>query len=286
MRRLQLQDDTMTGPDVSDWQSFLQDQNTLTGNADGVFGLQTDTATRTYQTKARLTADGVVGVNTMAQALLNGYQSTTGANIGGMDCSTNSRAFAGQIAALGMKFVARYYSDNAEKALTAAEAQALSGAGLSIVAVFENSNDSAGLFSAATGQSQAATALRLATAVSQPAGSAIYFAVDFDATGTDVPGPITNYFTAVKTALAAAATQYAVGVYGSGLTCRVIRDAGLARFTWITGSIGFAEYATFRKQADIVQLAPERTLISGVSIDDDIAQSAEFGAFRLAIPAT
>jgi peptidoglycan hydrolase-like protein with peptidoglycan-binding domain len=78
MRRLQLQDDTMTGPDVSDWQSFLQDQNTLTGNADGVFGLQTDTATRTYQTKARLTADGVVGVNTMAQALLNGYQSTTG----------------------------------------------------------------------------------------------------------------------------------------------------------------------------------------------------------------
>jgi hypothetical protein len=99
-----------------------------------------------------------------------------------------------------------------------------------------------------------------------------------------VQGPITDYFTAIKSAFAAAPTQYVIGVYGSGMTCRVMRDAGLAQFTWLTGSIGFAEYATFRKQADIVQLAPQRTLLSELAIDDDIAQNAAFGGFNVSQP--
>jgi peptidoglycan hydrolase-like protein with peptidoglycan-binding domain len=281
MRLLQLQGQNLTGPDVADWQTFLEKQNLFRATIDGIFGPKSDLATRSYQTNTGLTSDGVVRVDTMAKALIDGYQSTMGASIGGMDSNIDCSSFASQISNQEMKFVARYYSDHVAKALTASEAQALSGAGLAIVTVFENSNNSADLFSSKTGQSQAATALEQAAAVGQPAGTAIFFAVDYDATTADVQGPINDYFNAVRSAFAAATTQFVVGVYGSGLTCRVIRDAGLAKFTWITGSIGFAEYAGFRKQADIVQLAPERTLLNGLSIDDDIGQSEEFGAFRL-----
>jgi peptidoglycan hydrolase-like protein with peptidoglycan-binding domain len=285
MRLLQLQIPNMTGPDVFDWQTFLEARGLFQSEVDSDFGRLTDLATRAYQTEAGLPADGAVDAKTMARALIDGYRSTVGADVGGMDSDTDCSAYAGQIFAQGMRFVARYYSDNRKKALSLAEARELSSAGLAIVAVFENSNNSAGRFSMATGQAHAATALRLAATIGQPSGTAIYFAVDYDAKLADLQGPVTQYFSAIKTAFDAAAKQYAIAVYGSGLTCRVIRDSGMAKFSWIGASIGFAEYATFRKQADIVQLAPERTLVPGLSIDDNIGQSAEFGAFRLAAAA-
>jgi peptidoglycan hydrolase-like protein with peptidoglycan-binding domain len=282
MRLLRLQTVNMAGPDVSDWQVFLKSQGLLSGPAGGVFGPHTDAATRTYQARAGVTANGVVGQNTLTAAVAGGYQSTTRANLAGMDSNTNCSPFADRLSGQGMQFVARYYSHNAAKTLTAAEAQQLSAAGLGIVAVYEDCNDSVDRFSAAVGASQAAKTLELAAAIAQPAGTAIYFAVDYDATQADVEGPITGYFTAIRSALAAAPTQYVVGVYGSGMTCRIIRDAGLAQFTWLTCSTGFCEYAAFRTEADLVQLAPSRFLMAGLNIDDDIAQSAEFGAFRLA----
>ena len=272
----------MAGPDVSDWQTFLKSQGLFQSTVDGAFGPKSVQATQAYQQKSGLTADGVVGPATMAKALSDGYRSTTGANIAGLDTNTDCSSFIGGIPAEGMQFVVRYYSDFNSKVLTVAEAQKLSAAGIKIVAVFENSNNSAGLFSSTTGNSQAAKALELAAAIGQPAGTAIYFAVDYDASPADVAGPISDYFKAIKAALDAAPTQYVVGVYGSGLTCRVIRDAGLAKFTWLTGSTGFREYSSFRPQADMVQLSPQRKLFAGLNIDDDIAQRAEFGAFSVA----
>jgi hypothetical protein len=89
-----------------------------------------------------------------------------------------------------------------------------------------------------------------------------------------------EYFHAVHDALSASPFQ--VGVYGSGLTCRLVRDAGFANFTWLSQSIGFREYRAFLPQADIVQAAPGRPLIKNkLNIDDDIARSPHFGAFQL-----
>jgi peptidoglycan hydrolase-like protein with peptidoglycan-binding domain len=284
MRHLRLQTPNMTGPDVADWQAFLKNQGILQGTADGHFGHISDSATRSYQTRAGFTADGVVSDQTMTKAVADGYVATTGANLFGMDTNVNCSHFAQDISAAEMKFVARYYSDSASKTLTVLEAQKLSDAGLNLVVVFENSNNSVELFSAEIGRAQAAKALQLAALVGQPAGSAIYFAVDFDPGMVDVTGSISHYFGAIKNVFDAAQVQYAVGVYGSGLTCRVIGDAGLAKFTWLCGSTGFREYSAFRKRAHIVQLAPERNLFDKLSIDDDIAQSAEYGAFQLGQP--
>jgi peptidoglycan hydrolase-like protein with peptidoglycan-binding domain len=301
MQLLRLQSPFMSGSDVADWQRFLQAQGVFHGIVDGVFGPQTAQATRDYQSHAGLAADGVVSPNTVAQATADGLvvsgSAAPGAggavvsgtkpavgNPAGMDAEANCGAFAAQIAAVGMQFVARYYSHGSSKNLMPPEAHTLSANGLQIVAVFED-GDRIDIFTPARGASDAAKALQLAEGIGQPAGSAIYFAVDFDPLHAQVAGPVTAYFQAVRQVFAAAPVAYAVGVYGSGLTCRAIRDSGLAKYTWLSGSTGFQESRAFRPQADLVQFAPSRTLFGGrLNIDDDVAQSADFGAFRLAQP--
>ncbi|OUL28595.1 peptidoglycan-binding protein [Nostoc sp. RF31YmG] len=60
------------GPVVSAWQSFLKDAQFPINVVDGDFGKQTDQATRSYQQKNGLTADGVVGNMTYVKALNQG----------------------------------------------------------------------------------------------------------------------------------------------------------------------------------------------------------------------
>jgi peptidoglycan hydrolase-like protein with peptidoglycan-binding domain len=280
MRQLQLQTPNMRGTDVADWQRFLIAQGLSTNPADGIFGTATASATRAFQAKAGMGADGIVGTFTLARAVEQGLVSTTGPLIAGIDASVNCGPFAAAIAAAGIQFVARYYSKTASKATKAAEAIALDGAGLQLVTVYEDINNDVKFFTAAIGTQQGTTALAQAGAVGQPAGSAIYFAVDVDVLTGQVNGPVMEYFHAVHDALAG--SPYAVGVYGSGLTCRIIRDAGFAKYTWLAGASGWQEYRAFLPQADIVQAAPARDLIpKKLNVDDDLAQSTDFGAFRL-----
>ena len=224
-----------------------------------------------------------MGPGPFSQAVLDGFASPAGrVAVPGMDARVNCSAFASCIATTGMKFVVRYYSNVVNKTMTRAEAVALSTAGLQVAAVFQDSGNDIKFFSAELGKKNAAKALLLAAGIGQPAGSAIYFAADFDPTADQVRGPVTDYFREVSAALAAAPTPYAAGVYGSGLTCRIIRDAALATFTWLAGSTGFQESAKFRPQAHLVQVLPSRTICNNkLSIDDDIAQVENFGAFRI-----
>jgi peptidoglycan hydrolase-like protein with peptidoglycan-binding domain len=55
------------GPDVKDLQEALIELEFKPGAADGVFGVFTDTAVRSFQTWAQVTADGVVGPLTWAK---------------------------------------------------------------------------------------------------------------------------------------------------------------------------------------------------------------------------
>ena len=278
MRTLRLLTPPMTGGDVSAWQKFLTAQGMPSGAVDGVFGPATDRATRAYQASRGLAADGVVGLGTYGQAVRDGFAGAAP----GMDACIDCAPFAAGILAAGMKFVARYYSRRAAKAMTRAEALALSQAGLQLVAVYQDVNNDIQYFSAALGRQSAAAALGQAAAVGQPAGSAIYFAADFDPTPEQLSSAMTDHFQAVAQAFAAAPTQYAVGIYGSGLACRSMRDAGLAAFTWLSGSAGFRESESFRPEANLVQIAPSRTICGGqLPIDDDVAQTVGFGAFRV-----
>lgn len=57
------------GPDVKKWQLFLIGQGILKGLADGIFGSITDAATKAFQKKYELVADGIVGQLTYAKAM-------------------------------------------------------------------------------------------------------------------------------------------------------------------------------------------------------------------------
>jgi hypothetical protein len=249
---------------------------------DGIFGPITSRATKEYQESKYLDPDGVVGPVTLFQAVGDGFQSSTRPFENGMDASVNCASYASCIAAAGLRFVVRYYSLSTSKTMNAAEAAALSAAGLKLAVVYQDKQNTIASFSTAKGKTNAQKALELASAIGQPGGSAIYFAVDFDPDSTQVRGPISEYFQAVSDVFGAASVHYKVGVYGSGLTCRVLRDACLAQFAWLSGSTGFRESAVFRPRAHLIQSAPSRRICSGrLDIDDDIAQVEDYGAFQI-----
>ena len=283
MRNLKLATPRMTGTDVLDWQAFLNSRGAaVDADGSGVFAMATSQATKAFQSATSLDADGVVGPATFAAAIRAGFQSSTRTIELGMDASVNCKAQASCIVTTGMKFVVRYYSKFSKKAMGVDEAGALSAAGLKLVVVYQDSQDNIAAFDAAQGKASALRALDQAKAVGQPGASGIYFAADFDPIADDIQGPIAQYFMAVNQVFRAGAVQYGVGIYGSGLTCRLMRDAGLADFAWLSQSTGFREYAKFRPRAHMIQIAPSRNICGGkLNIDDDIAQVSNYGAFRL-----
>ena len=283
MRNLKLATPRMTGTDVIDWQTFLTGRTLFTDAIDGQFGPLTAQATKNYQTSAGLTADGEVGPRTFASAIADGFESSTRTLELGMDASVSCLKFAAGIAGLQMKFAVRYYAQDTGKCITAAEARALSSAGLKLVMVYQDSQDKIQFFDKTQGTDNAQRALKLAAKIGQPAGSAIYFAADFDPTADEVRGPISDYFMAVNQVFNASAVKYRIGVYSSGLTCRLLRDASLVQFAWLSQSVRFAEYNAFRPRAHMIQVFPNRDILGGkLNIDDDIAQVADYGAFQLA----
>jgi hypothetical protein len=181
------------------------------------------------------------------------------------------------LAGKGYQFVGRYYfnlTQTIKEKVTVAEAQQLNAAGLDVVALYENQSNSAAYFTAAKGTSDGAGALAQAVALGQPEGSGIYFAVDYDASQSDVQSNITAYLTSVNAAIGG---KYRVGVYGSGLTCGSMLDAGLAELAWLSCSSGFNGTQGFTRWN--VKQSNEQN-ICGIDVDPDVAQG-DFGQFRL-----
>jgi hypothetical protein len=177
----------------------------------------------------------------------------------------------------GCAFIGRYYfnlTQTIKQKFTASEAKAISAAGLSCVAVYENQSNTSGYFTAAKGTSDATGALAQAQALGQPAGTAIYFAVDCDLTAQQISGGVVPYFQSVNAVIGKA---YAIGVYGSGLTCTTLLDADLATYAWLTCSMGFEGSKTFTRWN--IRQSDEET-ICGIDVDPDVA-TGDYGAFRI-----
>ena len=181
-----------------------------------------------------------------------------------------------------MGFVARYYREPESRwpPLSASEARRLSSLGLKIVAVWESHSRDPAHFSYSWGYSDALMASQQARAIGQPADTAIYFAVDFNARGEALEG-VDQYFRGIAAGLAAASSgsaTYAVGVYGSGVVCDAIKRAGLARYSWLSNSFAW-DGSTSYDDWDIMQGAPSAEL--SFNQDSDEARS-DYGAFRVA----
>lgn len=176
----------------------------------------------------------------------------------------------------GYGFVAGYYSYNPRKNLTRQECAALSAAGIAIVSVFEAQGNLYTSFHQTSGAADAARALRLAEECGQPQGSAIYFAVDFDATASELRDGIGDYFRAVNLALAG---RYRVGAYGSGLVLATLRQWKMAELFWLADAGGWQGTHGYRGPAQLRQGLPTR--IAGLMVDPDIAAAGDFGQWMV-----
>ena len=195
----------------------------------------------------------------------------------GFDAPTPVDALIPRIKAHGYGFVVRYMSYNQHKNLSPGEARKLSAAGLDLVAVFEARGNVIDNFTSEQGAKDAAQALHLASQIGQPEGSAIYFAVDLDATAHQIIVAIMPYFAAVKKGICG---KHRVGVYGSGLVCDSLRKADLAELFMLACASGWQGTKTFTG-AHLRQSLPTGRDGFGFQVDPDEAMTADFGQFRV-----
>ena len=196
-----------------------------------------------------------------------------------VDTSRRATASIACLKAAGVTTVIRYYARETrmtEKRLIREEAAALVAGGLNVAVVFQSAGNNAGCFSAEIGAADAAYAHRYAMAqIGQPAGSAIYFAVDYAPRGDDMGKRIIPHFRAIGRAFSAEGSRYRVGVYGNGRVCASVRNSGLAEFAWLSnqpGDTSFDDWTLRQGGASV---------LCGLAFDINAlaAGVADFGAF-------
>jgi hypothetical protein len=196
----------------------------------------------------------------------------------GIDLAIDTSNVVEELRGSRIEFVARYYRDPTSSlpALSSQEARKLASLGLQIVAVWEQNSPDPENLSYSFGHRDAVSAYKQAKAIGQPAGSAIYFAIDFNAHELE---PAKEYFRGIAAGLTAASggrAEYKVGVYGSGAVCDAIKRAGLARYSWLTkatswdGSLDYDDWNI--KQGEALPF----------SFDNDSDEArGDYGGFRL-----
>jgi hypothetical protein len=210
-----------------------------------------------------------------------------------IDASTNCASAAGCFRSSGIDIAIRYYSESHRaKTLKRPEAMALAQAGLKIGVVYQDRQNAAAFFSFSLGLRAGAFAYDYAVKeIRQPPGSAIYFAVDFDALPNEVKNNVIPYFEGVQKAFDTAGgghPDYEVGVYGSGAVLTALTAAKLATRFWLCGSTGFRGFKDYlnSKKWHFRQFAPEAALC-GIHVDfnDTNPDLPDNGAFQLDVDA-
>jgi hypothetical protein len=163
----------------------------------------------------------------------------------GIDLAIDSRDVAQELKGSGLHFVARYYRSPVSRwpGLRAEEARTISSNGMKVVAIWQHLSHRPDHFTYERGHSDAINAYQQARALDQPPGSAIYFAVDYNAPERDIVGAVQEYFRGVRAGLMAAgggSSPYRVGVYGSGAVCGYLKRMGLAEYAWLSASTAWS----------------------------------------------
>jgi hypothetical protein len=201
---------------------------------------------------------------------------------GGIDCAKDCSKLVDSIVAAGVKFVGRYYRTSRSKyaPLTADEANILSRSGLNVVALWESTSDQPGHFAYTSGVDEGTAAYRQALITGQTRNTPIYFAVDFDASSSDLAGPILDYFRGVAdgfNTISKNAPAFKIGVYGSGLVCSWLKSHGMVSYCWLAMSTKWNGYDRFTGWN--IKQGPALSALT-FDHDSDDARS-DYGGFRV-----
>lgn len=173
-----------------------------------------------------------------------------------------------QLASAGKTFACRYGGPGStSKQLTPSEAQALTEAGIAIVANAEGAAD--GLRNGfAAGVSWASQAEVHFAACGMPKGRPIYFSVDFDTTSGD--------WAALDAAMDGAASVIGrgrVGVYGEYSIIEHLAGNGKARWFWQTYAWSGGRWSAHNH----IEQYRNNVILAGATLDLDRAITADFG---------
>lgn len=207
----------------------------------------------------------------------------------GISTYRNCAGAAECIKEAGYDFVIRYYSRLTrmpEKRMRQDEAQAISNVGLQLAVVYQDSANAPDYFTLVRGARDGQYAYNYAIQeIGQPAGSTIYFAVDYDATQQQIQNAVSNYFLGVKQGMEEASDDqpiYNIGVYGSGATCRLIRaNLPFVTYSWLALARRWREYNTYTDW-NIKQIKVTESLC-GLPPNDwqRVEVKSDFGQFNL-----
>lgn len=173
-----------------------------------------------------------------------------------------------------VSFAVRYLVPNfgatAWKALSASEAADIRGAGLALMLCWELTGDRVN-GGGDVGKVDGAAARKLAEAMGVPAGTAIYFAADYNAPETDFRS-IFEYLYGVSQEIGA----YCVGLYGHENLIRYMAERNVCRYFWqcVAWSNQFDAAATVRQYCwQGGDEAKALTAKVGIAVDLDSAET-------------
>jgi len=177
-----------------------------------------------------------------------------------------SRPNLAKVKAAGYGFVCRYLSGGKSgKDVTRAEYDAARKVGLDVVLVWESGAAGArGGYAAGVDDAHLAAAQLKGLGL---AGHPVYFAVDFDPTGAELP-TVVEYVKGAASVLGSART----GVYGGESVINAVGSAKACRYLWQT-------YAWTRSWNPAAQLRQVENGVSlaGASVDRDTAHAVDYG---------
>jgi hypothetical protein len=170
------------------------------------------------------------------------------------------------------------------KEATDSEWRAIAEAGFELGVVNEGVGNVAGAFTEETGYLDALYSRGRAARRRQPAGSAVYFAVDFDADHAAVVNHVIPYMKGVRRAFTQAEPTLPLlkaGAYCNGLAAATLLQEGLADFTWITCSRAFCGSEAFVEahREDLWQFRCDVNWF-GLSVDYNLSPTGIWGQFR------
>lgn len=182
-------------------------------------------------------------------------------------------AVIARVKAAGVRTIIGYLTTNTagEKIVTPVEAQRVADAGLRLGLVFEVyggvGNFSHNDINTVNGLAHASFANRWAPLVGAPAGSVIWFAIDTDATTSQINALVVPYFKAIKATLD---PKYRVGVYGCGAVCAVTLDNGSASVAWLSNAMGWNGSRAFLASGRHSLLQKLPAIIASIDTDPDV----------------
>lgn len=177
----------------------------------------------------------------------------------GIGCDTASSINASKLATLkkeGLTFVGRYLKPNLY-GMNKNEAKLISDGGLYVVSIYETYGYKVGYFTAKQGASDAPKSIASAETLGQPENTPIYFAVDFDATKSELLNNIVPYFNAIAEQFKG--KDQKIGCYGSKMVCQHLKTLYPELYAMVAGAskgwggnknYTFSEWNLYQKSVD------------------------------------